>query len=91
MLCLIRSGYHPVILFTQNHSSYSNAIGNLFRNPMPLAKLLLIIKKKDYAIKIYKKEGIIKGGSKQMVIGNYQKVRLNYIDYMKFNNILEGY
>jgi fido (protein-threonine AMPylation protein) len=69
---LIRSGYHPVIFFTQNHSSYSNAIGkSILGNPMPLAKHFIeSLKKTDYAIKTYKKEGIIKGGSKQM--GNWE-------------------
>jgi len=69
---LIRSGYHPAIFFTENHLSYSNAIGkSIFGNMIPLAKHFIeSLKKTDKAVETYKKEGIIKGGSKQ--VGNWE-------------------
>ncbi len=69
---LIKAGYFPVIFFSENHKSYSNAIAKaILGNPLSLAKHFVeSLKKTDKAIEKYKKEGIIKGGSNQ--IGNWE-------------------
>lgn len=69
---LIRAGYFPVIFFSENHRSYSNAISkSISGNFVPLAKHFVeSLKKTVNAIEKYKKEGIIKGGSNQ--IGNWE-------------------
>jgi len=77
---LIKTGYYPVIFFSENHMRYSNAIAkSILGNPKHLAKHFVeSLKKTSKAIEEYKKTGVIRGGSKQ--VGSWEiskgKIRL---------------
>ncbi len=62
---LIEQGYAPLIFFSENHSSYCNAIAKAINgNKKPLSKHFIeSVKKTEKAIEKYRLEGILTGGS----------------------------
>ncbi|MBI4980738.1 Fic family protein [Candidatus Woesearchaeota archaeon] len=65
---LIEQGYAPVIFFSENHSSYCNAIAKAVNgNKKPISKHFIeSVKKTEKAIEKYRSEGILTGGSAQV-------------------------
>ena len=75
---LVEFGYAPVIYFTDNHSSYCQALTKARSgNSRPLTKhYVLSIKKSEKAIKQYQERKIIQGGSAQVGKWEIQKGKI---------------
>ncbi|MBU0627663.1 MAG: Fic family protein [Nanoarchaeota archaeon] len=75
---LMKSFFMPVIFFSENHRSYSNALAKAIeRRESKLAKYFVEqLKKTGKMIDEYKKEGIIKGGSSSIGRWEIQKGRI---------------
>jgi Fic family protein len=75
---LIELGYAPVIFFSENHSSYCNAINKaILGRKKALAKHYVeSVKKSSLAIEKYSKEGKIKGGSSRVGRWEIQKNKI---------------
>lgn len=66
--CLLQQGYMPVIFFSENHTAYSTAISQARSGRKKRLAHYFInqLKKTKNAVKHYKQEGIVRGGSAQV-------------------------